>query len=474
MERKFRWIEEWTERRGEEFIHIGKEIWNYAETGMEEINSASLLCRTLERNGFRVERGLAGIPTAFAGSFGEGKPVIGFLGEFDALEGLSQRAGVCVEEPEEGQKNGHGCGHNLLGVGSLAAAVALREYMEEHGLEGTIRYYGCPGEEEGCGKVLMANAGCFSELDAALTWHPMDYSGIEGKSSLADLCMNFHFTGKSAHASACPHLGRSALDALELLNIACNFMREHMIPEARIHYAITDAGGPAPNVIPAHASAAYEVRAPKREQARELSERLIRAAKGAAMMTDTQVEVSFGNSYSDYIPNDCLNRVAWEILNQVKRPEYTAQERELAARLRRTFRQTAGSGTDCTACETDCTACETGCTACETDCTAEECKEAFNEEPVPYEGLGGCLSASTDVGDVSYLVPAMQLYTACCAAGTPGHSWQMVSQTGCSIGEKGMATAAKVLALTGVQLLENPDIIGRAWEEHDRYCSHSA
>lgn len=447
MEQKLGWIDGFMNRREEEFAGLSREIWNYAETGMEEKRSASALCQALKENGFRVEKNLAGIPTAFVGSCGEGSPVIGFLGEFDALEGLSQRAGIAEKEPEEGGGNGHGCGHNLLGCGSLAAAVAVKEYMEEHGLKGTVRYYGCPGEEEGCGKVHMAKAGCFWGLDAALTWHPMDFNGIEGKGSLADLCMSFHFTGKSAHASSCPHMGRSALDALELLNIASNFMREHIIPEARIHYAITDAGGTAPNVIPARASAAYEVRAPKREQAEELKERLIRAARGAAMMTDTEVEVEDGNSYSDYIPNDFLNRVAWEQLQKVELPVYTEEERELAARLRLTFSENAGNGGGG---------------------QKERRQEPIAGNLVPYEGTGGCLPVSTDVGDVSYLVPTVQLYTACCASGTPGHSWQMVSQTGCSIGEKGMITAAKVLALTALRLFEKPELLKGAWEEYKR------
>ncbi len=446
MEHKLRWIDGFTKRREEEFTGLSREIWNYAETGMEEVRSASILCRVLKENGFRVEKNLAGIQTAFVGSFGEGSPVIGFLGEFDALEGLSQKAGIAAKEPEKENGNGHGCGHNLLGCGSLAAAVAVKEYMEEHGLMGTVRYYGCPGEEEGCGKVHMAKAGCFLGLDAALTWHPMDFNGIEGRGSLADLCMSFHFTGKSAHASSCPHMGRSALDALELLNIASNFMREHIIPEARIHYAITDAGGTAPNVIPARASAAYEVRAPKREQAEELKDRLFRAARGAAMMTDTEVEMEDGNSYSDYIPNDCLNRIAWEQLQKVELPVYTEAERDLAARLRRTFSENARDVKD----------------------RKERRQEPIAGNLVSYEGTGGCLPVSTDVGDVSYLVPTVQLYTACCAAGTPGHSWQMVSQTGCSIGEKGMITAAKVLALTALHLFEKPELLQNAWEEHKR------
>jgi len=310
--------------------------------------------------------------------------------------------------------------------------------MEEHNLPGTIRYYGCPGEEKGCGKMHMANAGCFQDLDAALTWHPSDHNSIEGAGSLADLCMEFHFTGKSAHAAACPHLGRSALDAVELLNIACNFMREHIIPEARIHYAITDAGGTAPNIIPAHASVVYEARAPKLKQALDLQERLVKAAQGAALMTDTAVEVVFGDQYSDYIPNHCLNLVAWENMKELGCGAFTTGEKEFASRIRETFITDAGN------------------------------RPALDETLTAYTGLNGCLAASTDVGNVSHLVPTVQLYTTCCASGTPAHSWQMVSQTGSSIGVRGMLTAGKLLALTGLDLLLYPEFLQKAWEEFSK------
>lgn len=436
LETRAQWFAQWMDDHREEFRTLSRRIWSFAETGLEEVRSAEALCQTLNRYGFQVEQGVGGLPTAFVGRFGTGKPVIGLLGEFDALEGLSQQAGVAVRQCQPGQVNGHGCGHNLLGCGSLAAAIALKEYMVRHSLSGSVCYYGCPGEENGCGKMHMAEAGCFRELDAALAWHPQDCSSVDGRSSLADLCMEFRFTGVSAHAASCPHLGRSALDALELLNIACNFMREHIPPEARIHYAITDTGGNSPNIVPPHAAALYEVRAPKLTQAVELRDRLVRAAQGAALMTDTEMAVSFGDSYSDYLPNHRLNQTAFACMQAVGAPVFTEEEKSLAARLRSTFGETSGP--------------------------------ALREDLLPYDGLGGCLPASTDLGNVSQLVPTVQLYTACCANGTPGHSWQMVSQTGCSIGERGMAAAAKTLALTGLRLLEEPAILEEAWAEFRR------
>lgn len=440
---KKEWIDRWIERYGEQFRVVSRQIWEYAETGLHEEQSAAVLCQTLLENGFSVEHGLAGIPTAFVGSFGIGSPVIGILGEFDALEGLSQEAGSLIRERkrgEHGRANGHGCGHNLLGSGSLAAAAAVKAYMEEkHITSGTVKYFGCPGEERGCGKTFMMRDGCFSGLDSILTWHPLDCNEVDGKGSLADLCINFRFIGKSAHASTCPHLGRSALDAVELLNVGCNYMREHIIPDARIHYAITDAGGTAPNVIPGEASVAYEVRAPRLKQAVELSKRVCKAAQGAAMMTETEVEISYGDGYSDYVPNDTLNRVAWEKMNEIGGPEFTEADREFAKAIGSTYEN-------------------------EIDAEADLLPVAV----LPYHGLGGVLPASTDVGDASYAAPTMQIHVTCCAVGTPGHSWQMVSQAGAPLGETGMLTAAKVLAMTAAELLENPLVVEKAKKEHER------
>lgn len=436
------WIMNWIQQKEDYFRRISRTVWEYAELGLREEKSAALLCSALREDGFVVENGLAGIPTAFSGSFGTGKPVIGILGEFDALEGLSQEAGIPQRKKRPDHNNGHGCGHNLLGVGALAAAMALKDYIEETGSCGTVIYYGCPGEEYGCGKTYMAREGCFAALDAALAWHPMDENRVEERGSLAALGMEFTFTGKSAHASVCPHLGRSALDAVELLNVASNFMREHIISEARIHYAITDAGGTAPNVIPAKAKVAYEVRAPRMKQAVELRERIVKAAQGAALMTETQMEMEFGDGYSDFVPNDVLNRVMWEKLTQDGGPVFSEEERKLAARFRITFSDRTDEPGDV------------------------EAEDSLSSRMIPYTGLGGCMTASTDVGDVSYVVPAAQLYITCCAEGTPSHSWQMTAQTGSSIGETGMLAAARVLALTAAELFCQPDLVRQAKEEH--------
>lgn len=439
MER--RWIYKWMKEKGGLYVSAGRKIWDYAETGLAEQRSAALLCQILEEQGFQVERGLAGIPTAFAGRFGSGRPVIAILGEFDALEGLSQEPACLEKKVREGTENGHGCGHNLLGAGSLAAAVAVKEYMEEKGLTGTICYFGCPGEESGCGKTYMARAGCFDGLDAALTWHPMDENRVEGRGSLADLCTVFKFKGEASHASVCPHLGRSALDAAELLNIACNFLREHMIPEARIHYAFLDAGGTAPNVVPAEASLLYEVRAPKMSQALELRERLVKAARGACLMTETEVKVEYGDGYSDFIPNDTLSRILYEKLEETKGPEFTETEITFAGDIRKTYAKEGGN---------------------------PQGTPSLRTEVLPYRGTGGCIAASTDVGDVSYVVPTAQLYIACCADGTPAHSWQMVSQTGSSIGEAGMLAASRILARTAAELLEHSENLEAVRAEHQR------
>lgn len=430
------WVSDWIDAHEKELRLLSREIWSYAELSGQEFQSSQALCQKLEEYGFTVVRGLGRLSTAFSASYGSGAPVIGFLGEFDALEALSQKADCAHQEAVENCSSGHGCGHNLLGCGSLAAAIAAKEFMVQHHLPGRIVYYGCPAEEFGCGKMHIADAGCFQELDAALTWHPMDHNEVDGQSSLATQCMEFHFTGRAAHAAACPQDGRNALHAAELLNIAANFMRESLIPEARLHYAMTNAGGAAINVIQASASVAYEIRAPRQAQLQEICSRLLRAAQGAEMMTDTQMRVTYGDQYLDFIPSHTLNCVLWEQLQKVGAPLFTASENMLAAELRQTF-STAGGGKQPPLCQ----------------------------ELSPYQGVSGSRAVSTDVGNVSHIVPTVQLYTTCCALGTPGHSWQMVSQAGGGIGERGMLTAAKVLALTGVALLKQPELLKQAYEE---------
>ena len=292
-------IKKLVDAKKEAFLHAGDLVWEYAEIGFKEFQSAKALTDVLKAEGFAVEEGVAGIPTAFVASWGEGKPIIGLLGEYDALPALKHAAGDPVESSEIVSENGHGCGHNLLGAGALGAAVAVKDYMQAHGLKGTIRYYGCPGEEFGSGKMFMARAGLFDDLDAAFTWHGGAYNAITADHSLANPCAYFKFKGRTSHAAGSPHLGRSALDACELMNVGCNYLREHILPDERIHYAYTDVGGSAPNVVQDHACVFYYVRSPRLYQVLDLYERVKDVARGAALVSGTQLEIVLNDGLCD-------------------------------------------------------------------------------------------------------------------------------------------------------------------------------
>ncbi|MFH5187391.1 M20 family metallopeptidase [Paenibacillus sp. TAB 01] len=432
------------EQKRELFIQVSDKIWEYAETRFEEFQSAELLCSTLEAEDFDVARGVGGIPTAFIGSYGSGHPVIAILGEYDALSGLSQKRGTPKEDPVVPGGNGHGCGHNLLGSGVLAAAVALRYYMEEHNLPGTIRYYGCPGEEGGSGKAFMAREGLFDDIDAALCWHPGHINRVTFSSSLANYQIYYKFKGKSSHASASPHLGRSALDAVELMNVGVNYLREHIIPEARVHYAVTNTGGFSPNVVQAEADVLYLIRAPRIDQVKELYERVCSVAKGAAMMTGTEVEFIFDKACSNVIPNSVLGEAMYKNFTALGVPVHDESEKRLAQEVRTTL------------------------TEGEKNSTLNDPREIRDKEMSdmlnPYLETKQ-LAGSTDVGDVSWIAPTVQCYTACFAVGTQPHSWQWVTMGGSSVGHKGMLHAGKVMAATAVDLLTNPEIIRKAKEE---------
>lgn len=438
----------------EKFQKLSKEIWDFAELGLREFKSAARQCEILEEEGFSVTKNLAGIPTAFEGRWGSQKPVIAILGEFDALPGLSQKAGLINQEPLAEGGCGHGCGHNLLGAGSMAAAVAVKNYLQKNGMKGTIVYFGCPGEEKGAGKTFMAREGCFNGVDAALCWHPGDANFVMNASSLAALCTYFRFYGTTSHAAASPHLGRSALDAVELMNVGCNYLREHIIPEARIHYAVTNPGSSAPNVVPDFAEVFYESRAPELSDAFGILERICDVARGAALMTGTRCEIVRGYGYSDYIPNRILGGLLQKNLEQVGPPPFSAEEIRFAGEIRKTLSGHAEESalafirklTD--------------------DDTAKKLKgRAAADLIAPFSKNGGVLPGSTDVGDVSYVTPTGQIFIACKALGTPDHSWQQVSQSGSSLGQTGMITAAKVLALTALDLLSCPGLLKEAEAE---------
>ena len=317
MDRLANILDGYIEKKRQKLTALSEEIWRYAEVGFQEFRSAQALERCLEDEGFTLEKGVAGMPTAFVARYGSGKPVIGFVGEYDALFDLSQQPGNPQRALFENGTAGHGCGHNELGVGALASALAVKEYMQEQGLAGTVVYYGCPAEEDGSGKMHMAKEGVFDELDGAFTWHPSSKNAVDGCSSLACIGVLYRFHGRATHAAGQPHLGRSALDACELMNVGANYLREHMIPEARIHYAYRDAGGGAPNVVQDHAALYYFIRAPKVSQAVELRERVDNCAKGAALMTGTTLEITTTDGLCDFIPNQTLSALLQQGLEAV-------------------------------------------------------------------------------------------------------------------------------------------------------------
>ena len=437
----------------EEIKAVSREIWLHPEPGLGEYQSLEIYRKALIRAGARMTEGLAGIPTAFCGEWGSGKPVIGFLGEFDALPGLSQGVFDAPEyRPVSGQECGHGCGHNNLGAGAFGAAVALAEYLQENHLPGTVRFYGCPGEEEGSGKGFMSEAGCFSDVDACLTWHPSDLNAVVGGGSLAVISVDFIFHGRSAHASSSPELGRSALDAAELMNVGANYLREHMPERARLHYAYQDAGGKAPNVVQSHVCNRYYVRAPKADQAKALYARLCKVAQGAAMMTETEVEIRLNDCVANFVPNQHLSRLLQQVLEELPLPEYTEEERALAAEFQKGYtpgelehaskmmerlelpRNTVPNG-------------------------------VFHQGVVPYVARDGVMGGSTDVGDVSHCVPTAQYFGVTMPLGTPGHSWQTTAFSGSTIAEKGMLHAAKVLAVTALRAMTQPGFLNDAMAE---------
>lgn len=438
------------------FTRISDAIWDNPETSFEEFFAADALCQALTAEGFAVERPVAGMETAFLGRFGHGHPVIGILGEYDALSAMGQKADALTCEPV-GDK-GHGCGHNLLGVGALAAAVAVKTYLEENQMEGTVIYYGCPGEEGGSGKAFMARDGVFDELDVALTWHPGDLNAANSVSTLAVFKVNYHFTGLAAHAAACPHLGRSALDAAELMNIGTQFLREHMIPEARIHYAMVDSGGKSPNVVQPHAQNCYYIRAPKLEQVRELKDRVDDIARGAALMTGTQMDIRFINSSANVVPNDVLADVMHKNLLEAPLPEYTGAELDYAEDFGKSLDKRSTLLTDM--------AQKLGPRA---GALVEMAKtKAIYDFPVPDFKLNMCLASSSDVGDVSWVCPTSQIMAATMAAGTPSHSWQRTAQGKSSIAHKGMLYAGKVIAGSAIDILHDPELVAKAKAEHSQ------
>jgi aminobenzoyl-glutamate utilization protein B len=433
--------------RKDELFWIADQVWDASELGFREHKSASIQADYLASNGFVVERQAGGIPTAIVAQWGTGGPRVGFLGEYDALAGVSQEVS-CERKPREAGGPGHGCGHNLLGTAAVGAALALKEALSRAGIPGTVRYYGCPAEELLAGKVYMARQGLFDDLDVAITWHPGSMNTVRLGSGNAMNSVKFRFRGKTAHAAGDPHNGRSALDAVELMNVGANYLREHVINDARIHYVITEGGGQ-PNVVPADAEVWYFVRAPHRNQVDEIYERLVDVAEGASLMTGTSFEVNFLTGCYEVLLNEVLADVMWKSLQKVGPPQFDDSDLEFARALRETFDRASLLAM-----------------AKSPDFVEFNLKDqVLHRDLMPPRGKGRSGGGSTDVGDVSWIVPTVQMSAATVPLGCPGHSWQNCASSGHSIGKKGMMVAAKTMALCALELVKNPETIEKAKAE---------
>jgi aminobenzoyl-glutamate utilization protein B len=415
-----------------ELVSVNQDIWTYAELGLEEHRSAARLVGVLKKAGFQVKEGVSGMPTAFVAEYGSGKPVIGILAEYDALPELSQQA-TGLRKVVEGRTTGHGCGHCALGTAAVGAALAVKEVYDKHHLKGTLRVYGTPAEETVIGKVYMTLDGQFNDLDACLHWHPGSQNRVSFSSSKALISAKFTFTGLAAHASASPDKGRSALDGVELMNVGANYMREHIKETSRIHYVITNGGGQ-PNVVPATAQVWYYVRANAHPDAERHFDWLTDIADGAAKMSRTKVQVQIDTDCHEIIPNLPLSKLILKNFKKVGPPRFDQDDLGLARQLQTALRDDLGVK------------------------EAKPLNDTIEELPAtPYQDNG-----STDVGDISWHVPTGGLSAVCFAAGSPGHSWQNVAAIGSPIGHKGMMVAARVLALSAADLLQDPQVLKEA------------
>ena len=424
------------------------DIWAKPEAGFREFNATKLQQDYLKNMGAKITSPVDVVETAFIAEYGSGKPIIGILGEFDALPGLSQKAGLTVQDPLEPGAYGHACGHNLLGTAGVLAFAALMDTMKEENLPGTLRFYACPAEENLSGKSYMARAGVFNDLDCCLTYHPGNQDAVSGGSNNAYTLMEFYFKGIPAHAGGAPWLGRSALDAVELMNVGCNYLREHIIDGGRMHYIIID-GGMAPNIVPATAAVRYSVRAPKMDQMQDIVRRLILCAEGAAHMTETTMTYSVKSVMHNMMPNYTMNEIMHENLCQVTPTEFTDEEKKFMDDMVATYAPEAIAA-----------ACK------QYGFSPAELEHGMRMKPVLYGDKSQCSGGSTDVGDVSYITPTAQFTTACAPIPVSAHTWQSCSCYGTSVGTKGMIRAGEAMALTGYDLFtDKKDVIEKAKEE---------
>lgn len=437
------------------FIDVSDKIWDYAELCFKEFKSAELLCQALEDEGFKVTRGLADMPTAFMGSWGSGRPVVGIIGEYDALPGLSQQAATAEKIPVVKGGCGHGCGHNLLGAGALAAVVAVKEYLEATGKPGTIIYYGSPAEEGGSGKTFMARAGIFNDLDFAYSWHGGAINQIRSQRMPAVQSRIYEFKGVAAHAGAAPHLGRSALDSCELMNVGVNYLREHVPQEIRMHYAYVNAGSPAPNVVHDYASLKYTVRGPYVDDVINAYARIDDIAKGAALMSGTTVSCRCVGAYSEFVQNVVLATELDKAFRDIGAPAWDEADREMARQFAKTYSEGEKKALK-----------NTILSRYDADRLDELMETPLDTVIGVYDpNVVPLVNGATDLGDVSFITPTGKLNVATSALGTPLHSWQMTAQNKSAIGHKGMLVAGKVMALATIRVMESEEILNAAKAE---------
>jgi aminobenzoyl-glutamate utilization protein B len=430
-------LEQLVDKHSAEYIKTSKTIWEYAELGYHEEKSSTLLQTDLKTAGFALQSGVAEEPTGFMASYGQGKPVIAILGEFDALPGLSQAA-VPDRSPIVAAAPGHGCGHNLLGSGAALSAVALKEYMEANHVTGTLRYYGTPAEEGGSGKIYMLRAGLFRDVDVVLHWHPWNSNSVTNGGMLALISAKFTFHGVAAHAALAPDRGRSALDAVMLMGNGIEFLREHVPSNTRLHYIITN-GGAAVNIVPDTAEMQLMARSPSNATLDGIWQRVVKVARGAELMTETTMDMKIDSTDANIIPNDALAQVAQKDLEEVGGFRYTPEEQHFAEELQKSLPPEAAGGLDTTA-------------------------EVVALRPIDPNAPSG----STDVGDVSWNVPTIGFLAATFVPGVAAHTWQAAACAGMSIGQRGMVIAAKAIALTAADLFADPRIVQQAKADFKR------
>lgn len=427
----------------QDFFALADRVWDTPELLYKEHRSAAAHREMLQAQGFRITDNVAGIETAMMGEAGEGGPVIAILGEYDALPGLSQKAGVAEPDAVEAGGSGHGCGHNLLGSGALLAATAVKDWLAANGLPGRVRYYGCPAEEGGAAKTFMVRDGVFDDVDAALSWHPFNFNGILPPLTLAVAMVDFHFKGRTAHAAVAPHLGRSALDAVELMNVGVNYLREHVPQDSRIHYAVTNSGGIAPNVVQENATVRYSVRSLKRQDMQSLVERVTNVARGAAMMTDTTVTVDFISAMSEMLDNPPLYKLLQSHMEAAGPAQLDAADLAFA----KDIQATVGAESIDAAYQAS---------------GVQPSDAVMHDGVIPYETRGVPMLGSTDLGDISWKVPFAQLTGATMAIGTTLHTWQTTAQGKSPAAHKAMAQVSKALAGAAAELLTKPQVLAEA------------